>query len=187
MTSPPSSDPAPHGTAMSAAAYGSSRAALWTGVSVLITDAVGRILLQRVSYRTTRLLPGGGVDTEEVPTRAAAREVLEELGVRLPISRTLAVDWVPSTTPGYAPATRFPGEIIYVFDGGTWDSEQIAAIHPRQGEIEGVDFVDPDDLPALMAPGNARRALAALLARDTDGAVVLEDGYPITPQPPPVS
>ncbi|WP_236067159.1 NUDIX domain-containing protein [Streptomyces brasiliscabiei] len=183
MTSPPPSDSAPHGTAMPAAAYSASRAALWTGVSVLITDTAGRILLERVTYRTTRLLPGGGVDPEEAPARAAAREVLEELGVHLPISRTLAVDWVPRTTPGYDPAT-FPGEIIYVFDGGTWDSEQIAAIRPRPGEIEDVDFVDPDELPALMAPGNARRALAALHARATDGAVVLEDGYPITPPPP---
>lgn len=184
MTSPPPSDPAPHGTAMSAAAYGASRATLWTGVSVLITDTAGRILLQRVTYRTTRLLPGGGVDGGEAPTLAAAREVLEELGVHLPISRTLAVDWVPSTTPGYDPAAHFPGEIIYVYDGGTWDSEQIAAIRPRQGEIEGVDFVDPAGLPALMAPGNARRALAALQARDTGGAVVLEDGRPITPPQP---
>jgi 8-oxo-dGTP pyrophosphatase MutT (NUDIX family) len=172
------------GTAMTAAAYGASRATLWTGVSVLITDAAGRILLQRVTYRTTRLLPGGGVDTMEAPTEAAAREVLEELGVHLAVSRTLAVDWVPSTAPGFDPATRFPGEIIYVFDGGTWDSDQIAAIRPRQGEIEGVDFVDPADLPALMAPGNSRRALAALHARATVGTVVLEDGYPITPPPP---
>nr|WP_239157967.1 NUDIX domain-containing protein [Streptomyces sp. SID13726] len=132
----------------------------------------------------SRLLPGGAVDTKETPTWATAREVLEELGVHLPISRALAVDWVPSTAPGFDPAACFPGEIIYVFDGGTWDSEQIAAIRPRQGEIEGVDFVDPADLPALMAPGNARRALAALHARDTDGAVVLEDGYPIGPPPP---
>jgi 8-oxo-dGTP pyrophosphatase MutT (NUDIX family) len=169
---------------MPAAAYGASRATLWTGVSVLITDTAGRILLQRVTYRTTRLLPGGGVDLKEAPTKAAAREVLEELGVHLLISRTLAVDWVPSTTPGFDPATGFPGEIIYVFDGGTWDSEQIAAIRPRQGEIEGVDFVDPVDLPGQMAPGNARRALAALHARTTDGAVTLEDGYPIAPPPP---
>lgn len=168
---------------MPTATYAASRATLWTGVSVLITDTAGHILLERVTYRTTRLLPGGAVDTREAPVRAAAREVLEELGVHLPISRALALDWVPSTTPGYAPAT-FPGEIIYVFDGGTWDSEQIAAIRPRPGEIEDVDFVDPDELPALMAPGNARRALAALHARATDGAVVLEDGYPITPPPP---
>lgn len=183
MTFPPPGDPNPPGNAMAPAVYGASRATLWTGVSVLITDTIGRILLQRVTYRTTRLLPGGGVDTEEAPTEAAAREVLEELGVHLPIGRSLAVDWVPHTTPGYDPAT-FPGEIIYVFDGGTWDSEQIAAIRPRPGEIEAVDFVDPDDISALMAPGNARRALAALHARATDGAVVLEDGYPITPPSP---
>jgi 8-oxo-dGTP pyrophosphatase MutT (NUDIX family) len=183
MISPPPSDPAPHGTAVPAAAYGASRATLWTGVSVLVTDTASRVLLQRVTYRKTRLLPGGGVDPKEAPALAAAREVLEELGIHLSISRTLAVDWVPHTTPGYDPAT-FPGEIIYVFDGGTWDSEQIAAIRPRPGEIEAVDFVDPGELPTLMAPGNARRALAALHARAMGGAVVLEDGYPMTPPPP---
>ncbi|QFR02559.1 NUDIX domain-containing protein [Streptomyces phaeolivaceus] len=169
---------------MSPAAYGASRATLWTGVSVLITDTVGRILLQRVTYRTTRLLPGGGVDAKEAPTEAAAREVLEELGVRLPISRALAVDWVPFSTPGNDPAVHFPGEIIYVFDGGTWGSKQIASIRLRTSEIEAIDFVDPADLPDLMAPGNARRALAALHARAIDGAVVLNDCYPITPPPP---
>lgn len=97
------------------------------------------------------------------------------------------MDWVPSTTPGFDPAANFPEEIIYVFDGGTWDSEQIAAIRPRPGEMEAVDFVDPDDLPALMAPGNARRALAALHARTTDGAAMLENSYPMTPPPPPAS
>ncbi|MBZ3904503.1 NUDIX hydrolase [Streptomyces griseiscabiei] len=35
-------------------------------MSVLITDTVGRILLQRVTHRTMRLLPGGGVDTEAI-------------------------------------------------------------------------------------------------------------------------
>ncbi|MEU6379555.1 NUDIX hydrolase [Streptomyces sp. NPDC046909] len=183
MSAPPPSSATPPRPGSTPAAYGASRATLWTGASVLITDLADRILLERVTYRTTRLLPGGAVDDKEAPTRAAAREVLEELGIHLPISRTLAVDWVPSTTPGYDPA-HFPGEIIYVFDGGTWDSEQIAAIRPRQGEIEGVDFVDPADLPALMAPGNARRALAAFHARTTDGAVVLQDGYPITPPSP---
>ncbi|MER5795155.1 NUDIX domain-containing protein [Streptomyces sp. NPDC001980] len=103
MTSPPPSDSAAHGTAMSAAAYRASRTTLWTGVPVLITDTAGRILLQHVTYRTTRLLPGGGVDVKEAPSQAAARGVLEEPGVHL---------------------------------------------------IEGVNFVHPADLPALMAPGN---------------------------------
>lgn len=48
--------------AMSEEAYGTLRAsaALWAGTSVLITNQRGQLLLQRVSYRPTRLLPGGG-------------------------------------------------------------------------------------------------------------------------------
>ncbi|MCE0444824.1 NUDIX domain-containing protein [Streptomyces tricolor] len=65
-------------------AYGALRAsaALWAGTSVLITNQRGQILLQRVSYRPTCLLPGGAVDTGESPAQGAARELEEELGVR---------------------------------------------------------------------------------------------------------
>ena len=132
-----------------------------------------------------RLLPGGAVDAEEAPSRAAAREVLEELGIHLHTGRALAVDWIPAATPGFDPAMNFPGEVIYVFDGGTWDSEQIAAIRLPETEILGIDLVEPAALASLMEPGDARRALSALRAREAAGAVVLENGYPITPSAPP--
>ncbi|WP_256961860.1 NUDIX hydrolase [Streptomyces sp. NRRL B-24572] len=77
---------------------------------------------------------------------------------------------------------KFPGELLHVFDGGVWDEDQIAAIRPAPGEIEAVEFVEPADLPALMAPGDARRALSALRARISGaGPAFLEDGLPIAP------
>lgn len=42
---------------------------------------------------------------------------------------------------------------------------QIEAIRPAPGEIEEIGFAEPADLPALMAPCDARRALSALRAR----------------------
>ncbi|WP_435057760.1 NUDIX hydrolase [Streptomyces sp. bgisy060] len=170
--------------AMRAEAYGALRAshALWVGTSVLITNQRGQVLLQRVTYRPTRLLPGGAVDLGESPAQGAAREVEEELGVTAAVTRGLAVDWVSPTGRTTPSAMQFPGEVLHVFDGGVWDEEQIAAIRPAPGEIDAVEFVEPADLPALMAPGDARRALSALRARIAGSApAFLEDGLPIAP------
>ncbi|MEU3414631.1 NUDIX hydrolase [Streptomyces sp. NPDC006658] len=165
-------------------AYGALRAsaALWAGTSVLITNQRGRVLLQRVGYRPTRLLPGGAVDLEESPAQGAARELEEELGVPATVTRGLAVDWVSPTGRTTPSTMKFPGELLHVFDGGVWDEDRIASIRPAPGEIEDIEFVEPADLPALMEPGDARRALAALRARTNGtGAVLLEDGRPLVP------
>ncbi|MFV0131581.1 hypothetical protein ACLGI4_28420 [Streptomyces sp. HMX112] len=77
---------------------------------------------------------------------------------------------------------KFPGELLHVFDGGVWDDDQIVAIRPAPGEIEDIEFVEPADLPALLSPGDARRALSALRPRITGaGPAFLEDGLPIAP------
>ncbi|MBK3590453.1 NUDIX domain-containing protein, partial [Streptomyces sp. MBT57] len=77
-------------------AYGDLRAsaALWAGASVLITNEADEVLVQEVDYRSTRLLPGGGVDPGESPASAASRELMEELGIDAAVDQALAVDWV---------------------------------------------------------------------------------------------
>lgn len=95
MTPTPASADPPAG-AMTDEAYGNPRvsAALPAGASVLITNKAGEVLVQEVDYRSTRLLPGGGVDPAESPAAAASRELREELGVDAAVDQALAVDWV---------------------------------------------------------------------------------------------
>lgn len=183
MTATPAPD-APPSTRMTDEEYGVLRAsaALWAGTSVLITDQSGRVLIQRVDYRTTCLLPGGAVDENEAPAQGAARELLEELGVTTTVDRGLAVDWVSADSLNAPASMRFPGELLHVYDGGTWDNEQIAAIQLPDREITSVEFVEPARLPDLMSPGDARRALSALRARiNSAGPALLENGLPIAP------
>ncbi|MGW9454029.1 NUDIX domain-containing protein [Streptomyces sp. NPDC055632] len=183
MTTPSAPDESP-GTSMTDEEYGALRAsaALWAGTSVLITDVRGRVLVQRVDYRPSCLLPGGAVDKGESPARAAARELWEELGVTAVVDRGLAVDWVSAESFGAPGVMRFPGEILHVYDGGVWDGERIAAIRLPGHEVEAVEFVEPADLPGLMIPGDARRVLSALRARvEGAGPALLENGVPIAP------
>ncbi|MGW5927710.1 NUDIX hydrolase [Streptomyces anulatus] len=183
MTTTPSPDASP-GTLMTDEEYGALRAsaALWAGTSVLITDGHGRVLIQHVDYRPTCLLPGGAVDAHESPARGAERELREELGVTMTIDRGLAVDWVGADSLNTPATMRFPGEILHVYDGGTWNDALIAAIQLPGREITSVEFVEPARLPDLMAPGDARRALSALRARiNSAGPALLENGLPIAP------
>ncbi|MFJ6604897.1 NUDIX domain-containing protein [Streptomyces lydicus] len=94
------------GTRKSDEAYGAQRA----GTSVLITNQLGKVLVQHVDYLATCLLSGGAVDKSESPAQAATRELEEELGVTTTVDRCLAVDWVSPDSISAPTAMRFPGE-----------------------------------------------------------------------------
>lgn len=54
------------------------------GVSVILTDGEGQVLLLRHSYgRPVWALAGGGLSAEEDPAEGARREVFEELGLEI--------------------------------------------------------------------------------------------------------
>ncbi|RLU82491.1 NUDIX hydrolase [Streptomyces griseocarneus] len=172
--------PSPPPRRMTDAQYVASRSTLWSGVSALFTDGRGRVVLEDVDYRSTCLLPGGAIDAGETPSHAIARKVHQELGLTRPFSRVLAVDWVPPGTPGYPQG--FPGEVIYVFDGGALREEDFAQIGLPGREVTGVRRIEPALLPCHVAPAVARRALAALRARiNGSGPAILEDGRPLVP------
>ncbi|TDC22670.1 NUDIX domain-containing protein, partial [Kribbella albertanoniae] len=62
--------------------------------AVLIRDAANRVLLLEPTYKLNWELPGGIVEADESPWAAASREVVEELGLELPLGRLLVVDHV---------------------------------------------------------------------------------------------
>lgn len=173
-------NPSPTRRRMTDAQYVASRHSLWCGVAALFTDGRGRVVLEDVDYRPACLLPGGAIDAYEAPSLAIAREVCEELGLTRRFTGVLAVDWIPPSTPGYPPG--FPGEMIYVFDGGTLTEDDFAQIRLPDREVTGIRRIEPALVPRYMNPGNARRVLAALRARiNGTGPAILEDGCPLVP------
>ena len=63
----------------------------WAAAGVLITDPDDLTVLVRTHQRTKLVLPGGMVEPDEPPAEAAEREVREELGLDLRVTRLLSV------------------------------------------------------------------------------------------------
>ena len=79
---------------------------------VLLIDDAGRVLLIESNVdvgadATHWITPGGGSDPGETPSQAAARELYEELGVR--------IDLPSDAVPDHTDRERF------TFNGGTYD------------------------------------------------------------------
>jgi 8-oxo-dGTP pyrophosphatase MutT (NUDIX family) len=127
----------------------------------LIRDPAGRVLFVVPGYKPFLDIPGGVADANESPLAACRREIREEIGLDLPVSRLLVVDWIPAHGV-------WPDGIMFIFDGGQLDEDQAAALKPTDDELKGLRFLAYDDAVPLLRPSMARRVRAALDALDDD-------------------
>ncbi len=105
------------------------------GVSAVVTDARGRVLLVRHTYRQPAWdLPSGLVERGEQPDAAVARELQEELGLVATVGPLLHADRRP----------RRRHLTLYY-------SVRIEGAPRQDGvEIDAYRYVAPDDLPAVL-------------------------------------
>lgn len=104
------------------------------GVSVLVTDLEGRLLLVRHSYGPQAwALPGGGMRKGEAPEAAARREVAEEIGCTM--NEVRVFDMIEETISG-APHTA------YLVTGRTLDRPR-----PDKREVVEAKFCPTHSLP----------------------------------------
>ncbi len=114
------------------------------GVSVILTNPQGAVLLLRHSYGPQGwALPGGGISAGEDPEAAARREMCEELGLALPALVPVAV-------------------IEEVLSGSPHTAHVFAAIsdvppRPDQREVIAAQFFAPDALPSDLGRTTAAR------------------------------
>ncbi len=124
------------------------------GAGCLIFDEQGRVLLVEPGYKPTWEIPGGVVELDESPKEACQREVQEELGLDIEIGRLLIVD--------YTCADDIKTEsLMFVFDGGTFSKDDIAAIKLASAELLSYRFFEQQSLPDALSPTLRRRILAA--------------------------
>lgn len=134
----------------------------------LFFDEHDRVLLVEPTYKSYWDVPGGYVEPGESPLAACVREVREELGIAPPIGALLVVDWAPAEQEG--------DKLLFIFDGGTLDAEQLAAIQLQPAELRSYAFQDLAGADALLIPRLARRLAVALDARRTGTPRYLEHG-----------
>lgn len=115
------------------------------GCRVLVLDDADRVLLIRHSYGTRRwMMPGGGVRHGEDVARAAAREVLEEVGLK--IDHLIEIEFADEDLQGAR-------NHVHVLAG--WASQ---APVPDGREVIEARFFALEDLP----PDTASRLAARL-------------------------
>jgi 8-oxo-dGTP pyrophosphatase MutT (NUDIX family) len=127
-------------------------------VTVLVRDGLGRVLLVRHAETGHWVVPGGAIEPHEVPADAAVREMWEETGIDVELTRVLGVYGGPEfhVTYGNGDEVSF---VVTVFEG------RPVAGEPRADgeEILEVRWVAPADAGALSMPAWARLVLADAL------------------------
>lgn len=112
-----------------------------TVVAGLIRDAEGRLLTVRKAGTQTFMLPGGKPEAGEAEEAALARELCEELGVRLVGARLLG--------RFEAPAANEPDAVVR----STAFHVEVEGEIAIQAEIEGMLWIDVARPPAVrLAP-----------------------------------
>jgi ADP-ribose pyrophosphatase YjhB (NUDIX family) len=139
------------------ATWYASLATMYGTAAALITSPSGDVLLVKPNYRELWSLPGGVLEDGEPPHVGCAREVLEELGLPVPVGPLLAIDWVP------AEGNRPRPMVAFLFDGGVLADP--SAIVLQESELDEFLFVPPSDVAGYLPEHMTARVTAGLRAR----------------------
>jgi 8-oxo-dGTP pyrophosphatase MutT (NUDIX family) len=137
---------------------------------MLIRSTDDRVLLCQLTYKRDFDLPGGVVEVSESPQLAVAREVEEELGLKVEAGRLLLTDWLP-------PWGGWDDAVCLVFDGGVHDPGVVDEIVRQEREIRSAEFCTVAEVRERCADFTARRVEAALRnLSDDPGPTYTESG-----------
>jgi ADP-ribose pyrophosphatase YjhB (NUDIX family) len=118
------------------------------GVGVFIRDSAGRILLEKRRDCGLWGLPGGKIEPGERVEQCAIREVAEETGLSVRITRLIGVYSDPAEHIATYPNN---GEVVHLIDI-LLEAEILGGNLDASDESEQVAFFDLDALPAELVP-----------------------------------
>jgi len=134
-------------------------------VTALITDESGRVLIVKPDHKDGWIFPGGYVEVGESPSEAFGREMLAEIGVKIPApNRLLSIDYRGSSEE----------YVMFIFDGGVFTQEMIQKIKLPPQLLE-YQFAAQEEAVKLLRSKSARRLLPTLEARQKTGIAYLEN------------
>ncbi|WP_083509498.1 NUDIX domain-containing protein [Hyphomicrobium sulfonivorans] len=116
------------------------------GAQGVLIDPQGRIVLIRHTYVQGWRFPGGGVEHGETIVEALRRELREETGAEITAE--------PELFGIYSSAPVFPNDHVALYLVRNWQRDRVPA--PNH-EIAEHGLFAPDDLPADVSDGTARR------------------------------
>ncbi|EDK72481.1 NUDIX hydrolase [candidate division TM7 genomosp. GTL1] len=126
------------------------------GAKVVLTNAEGKLLIVKPTYKPGWQFVGGAVEKNESPLQGAFRETKEEINVDLDVT---ALTFKAVT---YEPAIKGRADVLFVIFAAQLTEEQIANIEVQREEIEEYQFVSYEELTRF-APGNSPQAMRALM------------------------
>lgn len=131
-------------------------APLWlSGVSAVILDAHGRILLTRRADNRRWAIVSGILEPGEQPAAAIVREIREETGVDVDLVRLSSVDVTP-------PLTHANGDRAQYLDLCFLARYTGGVPHPADDENLEVAWFTPDALPSPLTDSSVGRIEKAL-------------------------
>ena len=138
---------------------------LYGTAAALITSPDDEVLLVKPNYRELWSLPGGILEEAEPPEAGCRREVLEEIGLELPVGPLLSLHWL-------APENERPKPMIaFLFDGGVL--ADFSNIVLQESELDDFRLVPSASLASYVPERMVPRLRGALRARETGIPVYL--------------
>lgn len=136
------------------------------GVNVAVIEDEKILLSKREDFEVW-CLPGGHMDPEESVTQAAVREVFEETGLKVKLTRLVGIYSIPDANAWVNLILSFVGEIV----GGS--------LKCQGGEVLDMAYFSADNVPKKLLWGHRQRILDAF--DGLGGGVVWLQNVPFDP------
>ncbi|WP_315120178.1 NUDIX domain-containing protein [uncultured Clostridium sp.] len=136
---------------------------IWPGVAIIIFDKDRRVLLQKRADVGLWGIPSGHVEPGESVMEAAIREVKEETGLNINITRLIGVYSDPKSQVFKYPDGHVTHFVTTYFEGEVIDG-QLSCSSPETLKLE---YFNTDNLPSNILPMHPQWLNDALCEQET--------------------